>query len=567
MNKLLYTLFLLFVFLPLAHSQPTAGREKLTFHFRMADAQVLSDYKQNAAAFARLEQLLAGQDAQPIDSIVVCGSASPEGYTPSNDRLSQQRAIALCKTLRWCYPSLKQLPITWTFLPTDWDTVLPLVEADPATPRRQQVLNILRSPASNATKQANLQRLVGGAYTYIQKRFLPQLRTAVSCIVYLQDVPPAVVPLPPAERQTDSIQVAPTPPDTTAAELARAQALSGYLANTEAFEQLEQLLADLATRPIDSLLIGGSASPEAVTAASDAALLERAAALRAYLLARYPQLRHCPVEVVATLPDWDAVLALVEDNPMVVHRRQVLKILRSDADPATKQARLQQLPGGAYAYLQQYIFPALHTDLSCVLRFRDGTTSVVTLHSSHTTPIVYEHRPLFALKTNLLYDVALTPNLEVEVPIGERWSVNVEYQYGWWLRPSNTRCWQVESGGVEARYWWGQRNSRKVLSGLFTGVSVSVGMYDFQLQSHEGNRGEYYTAGFTGGYAAPLNRSLRLEFSLGVGYVASDYKHYRVNDGELIKIESESLRSVFPTKAKISLVWLLSRSVKKGGTR
>lgn len=34
-------------------------------------------------------------------------------------------------------------------------------------------------------------------------------------------------------------------------------------------------------------------------------------------------------------------------------------------------------------------------------------------------------RPFIALKTNLLFDLALMPNIEAEVPIGNRWSVMV----------------------------------------------------------------------------------------------------------------------------------------------
>lgn len=44
-----------------------------------------------------------------------------------------------------------------------------------------------------------------------------------------------------------------------------------------------------------------------------------------------------------------------------------------------------------------------------------------------------ERKLMIAVKTNLLYDLALTPNLELELPIGRHWSINVEYQYGWWF--------------------------------------------------------------------------------------------------------------------------------------
>ena len=37
-------------------------------------------------------------------------------------------------------------------------------------------------------------------------------------------------------------------------------------------------------------------------------------------------------------------------------------------------------------------------------------------------------KTVLALKNNLLYDLALAPNIEVELPLGKRWSLNVEYK-------------------------------------------------------------------------------------------------------------------------------------------
>lgn len=39
---------------------------------------------------------------------------------------------------------------------------------------------------------------------------------------------------------------------------------------------------------------------------------------------------------------------------------------------------------------------------------------------------------VLALKNNLLYDLALAPNIEIEIPVGKRWSVNLEYKSPWW---------------------------------------------------------------------------------------------------------------------------------------
>ena len=56
--------------------------------------------------------------------------------------------------------------------------------------------------------------------------------------------------------------------------------------------------------------------------------------------------------------------------------------------------------------------------------------------------------PLFALKTNLLFDVALIPNFEIEIPIGRHWSVNGEYMFPWWLLDGDKtalKSWRADS--------------------------------------------------------------------------------------------------------------------------
>ena len=76
-----------------------------------------------------------------------------------------------------------------------------------------------------------------------------------------------------------------------------------------------------------------------------------------------------------------------------------------------------------------------------------GQNKSVESHS-HTCKTV------LALKNNLLYDLALAPNIEVELPLGKRWSLNVEYKCPWWSDSGCNFCYQLLSGGTEARYWW-----------------------------------------------------------------------------------------------------------------
>lgn len=177
-------------------------------------------------------------------------------------------------------------------------------------------------------------------------------------------------------------------------------------------------------------------------------------------------------------------------------------------------------------------------------------------------------KPIIALKTNLLYDLAITPNIEVEVPIGKRWSINAEYQLGWWNKKDNSFCWRICSGSVEGRYWFGNRENHNVLNGWFAGVFVSTGTYDLQLKKKTGYQGDFFATGISGGYVTPIARNLNLEFSLGAGYVNSNYRHYEVIDRELVDDGTVLYKNtVLPLKAKVSLSWMINRRIKKGGTK
>lgn len=174
-------------------------------------------------------------------------------------------------------------------------------------------------------------------------------------------------------------------------------------------------------------------------------------------------------------------------------------------------------------------------------------------------------RPLFALKTNLLFDAALMPNIELEVPIGKRWSLNAEYMFPWWRINDDRYCLQVLMGGLEGRYWLGKRDKREVLNGHFMGLYAGGGKYDLQWNTN-GYQGEFFiAAGLSYGYAHSIARNLRLEYNIGVGMLRTNYRHYHARDNHrtLLWQENGEYTWLGPTKLKISLVWLISRKTQK----
>jgi hypothetical protein len=172
-------------------------------------------------------------------------------------------------------------------------------------------------------------------------------------------------------------------------------------------------------------------------------------------------------------------------------------------------------------------------------------------------------RPLVIIKTNLLYDVALTPHLGVEVPIGERFSVSAEFMRGWWLKRDNSFCWQLEAAALEGRYWFSPLMERHRHGGWFAGIAVQAGFYDFQLHHTRGAQGEVWMAGVTGGYLCPLSSYWSLEFTLGIGCLRTNYRRYNLmpthNGYELVaSAPSTRLTGVlYPLKAGISIQWAI----------
>ncbi len=254
----------------------------------------------------------------------------------------------------------------------------------------------------------------------------------------------------------------------------------------------------------------------------------------------------------------------------------------------SRLAQLMNLKGGVpYTYLSENIFPYLRASSTVAIYYIMKKTiaaqpielipqppklslssmdrAMYAYADSH--PIVLK-KPIFALKTNLLFDVLTVLNVELEVPIKKRWSVLGEWTFPWWLAKDNSRALQLLNGNVEGRYWFGNRSNRQVMTGWFAGLYAGMGKYDFENNS-KGYQGDFnLSVGLTAGYAHTINRkgTLRMEYSLGVGYLKTDYKKYigSTNDEFLIWQNDGKLNYFGPTRAKVSFVWMIFAK-RRGG--
>ena len=167
-----------------------------------------------------------------------------------------------------------------------------------------------------------------------------------------------------------------------------------------------------------------------------------------------------------------------------------------------------------------------------------------------------------ALKTNLLYDAVLIPNVGIEVNVGRQWTVGLDGFFTWFSSDNRHRYWQGYGGYLNVRRYLGQET--------FRGHHVGAYMLGLTYDVEWGGKG-YQAArfGFGGGveygYSMRIGRQLNLDFSLGLGFQDGEYKEYEPIDNHYVWQVTRNRHWWGPTKADISLVWLLGRSNKKKG--
>lgn len=305
-----------------------------------------------------------------------------------------------------------------------------------------------------------------------------------------------------------------------------------------------------------------------------------------FLDARYGIEREYPVEVKSVGTDWSGLRKLVAASPYS-WKEDALRIIDTPGNPEWKKIQIASLGGGdAHRRMYEEFYPQLRRvmikisyDVQCMKQklntvrkpeFGKTNVPILQLQTLNRQPSLNKAKkihPVIAVKTNLLFDVALIPNIELEIPLGSHWSLNGEYMFPWWLVDNDKYCMQLLSGSLEGRWWLGNRIRRKPLTGHFAGIYTGGGKYDLQWKE-KGYRGVYFiTAGLSYGYSLSLSKRWNMEFSLGVGMMRTDYRLYKAEDDYRTLFWQKNGRYTWfgPTKAKISLVWLLGN--KKGGKK
>lgn len=157
----------------------------------------------------------------------------------------------------------------------------------------------------------------------------------------------------------------------------------------------------------------------------------------------------------------------------------------------------------------------------------------------------------------------------MEFYLGADLSVAGQWSYAWWSHDIRHRYWRFYGGDLGLRRWFGPKTGNKPLTGHHLGLYGQMFTYDIET----GGKGEMgakfnYGGGIEYGFALPVARRLNIDFSVGIGYVTGKYHKYTPVDNHYVWQSTHTRRWFGPTKAEISLVWLIgcgNYNMKGGG--
>lgn len=220
-------------------------------------------------------------------------------------------------------------------------------------------------------------------------------------------------------------------------------------------------------------------------------------------------------------------------------------------------------------------FPANSSDI--ITRTIVAEPELIVDHTQNKSSLNIEEtdqakKPFYmAFKTNLLYGLAAVPNIGAEFYLGGVVSMAGNWHYAWWDNDKKHDYWRTYGGDVALRFWMGRRAKNKPLTGHHIGPYGQMITYDFE-DGGEGILADRWSwsAGIEYGYSAPIGRRFNIDFTIGLGYHWGEYKEYLPIDGHYVWQATKNRHWYGPTKAEISLVWLIGRgnyNVKKGGRK
>ena len=204
--------------------------------------------------------------------------------------------------------------------------------------------------------------------------------------------------------------------------------------------------------------------------------MQRAEALKRYIKQQVPSLDDEVFDISSGGEAWSELRSLVEDSEFD-GKAQVLDIIKHTRNPWLREVRIKELNDGkVYQYLRDNLFVGQR--VAGYMRIYYDVVSQPEpapeqepveepapepVEEPVPEPMVVETASYsdtegpwrWAVKTNLLFDAALAPNVEIERWLGKnnRFSLMAEVWFPWYVWRHNSNAYEVLNIGLEARYW------------------------------------------------------------------------------------------------------------------
>ncbi len=210
---------------------------------------------------------------------------------------------------------------------------------------------------------------------------------------------------------------------------------------------------------ITKVIITGYGSPEGRYELNERLSVERAQAMIDYMKQAYSEYftPYTEFEISSMPEDWDGLAELVDadDHLTDAEKDKIFEIIDFNDNIDGRDAELGQINDGAtYRYLLDNLYPRLRRvywridfrvdetilhqisdTIQTVIEIPGDTVGYNSYYGGRYEPVeekepIIPYMPSVALKTNLLYWAALTPNLALEFYIGDKHSIGFEGAYG-----------------------------------------------------------------------------------------------------------------------------------------
>lgn len=380
-----------------------------------------------------------------------------------------------------------------------------------------------------------------------------------------------------------------------------------YRNNSTVLQRVDSLFTQLkqdTTITIESVEFSGSASPEGNANTNSRLSRARMNAVEKFVRSNVS----FPDDIVThndRYIDWGHLIELIEADPTLPMRDEVLAIIRTEY-PNAKDYRGQVIDGripelkalnnGAIwrELLQRYFVQMregaviMNTYIDVPIEpepepepitFEEIEDYVPEEYSDSATndyydlddmgaydtdfAATYQKNPLISVKTNLMAYSTLIPNVGVEVRITPRWSFEVTGMYSpynLFVHDFKTRVLAMKP---ELRYWWGE----SLRKGHFIGIHMPIAGFNIQINKdfrYQDPNHALWGLGINYGYAMLVGKrqNWSLDFTIGFGYMDISYDVYEgVRNGKFV----ESVKKGYfgPTRVGINLSYIINKQKAK----